>query len=66
MDHQSLILGELRGFKEEALRRLVTLEESVESLKRIEWMRRGKIFAISAAGGVLGTIAALVATYLWH
>lgn len=66
MDHQSLILGELREFKRSALERLTSLEKGVDSLQKSEFMRRGKIVGFSVVGSILGSILTLVAAYLWH
>ena len=66
MDHQSLILGELRGFKEEALRRLDTVETILYSLQKAEWMRRGKTVALTFVGSIIGSGLTLLAMYLWH
>ena len=66
MDHQALILGELREFKRATLERLDSLEKRMESLQRAEATRRGRSLGISAVGSILGAAITLLATYFWR
>ena len=71
MDHQAVILGELKGFRQESLRRFDALEKEVseikivlEELKTDKAIGKAKVAAFSTLGGIAGSIITWVVMYL--
>lgn len=63
MDHESLLLGELREFKSASLERLRTLEAKIDSFQAF----RGKVIGFASLSAFLATaLATILADYLRH